>query len=343
MKPKNIILFLISLLIILSACHKTNKSTSEKKPYDTKNRVFAYKPNSGGNAGEVEVVIPKKLWDDKVGDTIFNILTQPFPGLPQIEPFYKPLQVDPQNFQNIYKEHRNIIIVKIGDKYKRGWLIQHDIWAANQLVITYQAPNEQQFIELFTKTSKRLLDTLYLADLHRYQAAYEDYLNKPLINELEKLYHISLVVPNTYTLDVKKKNFAWLSRETAKTGQEIIIYFTPYKSVHDFDLKNIIRRRDSVAKLNVPGPDKGTYMQTEPLYPPQYEKTYINGHFAVVVRGLWKTHGAFMGGPFVNISVLDQKRNRIITLDGFVYAGKQNKKLYLWQVEAILRSIKILD
>ncbi len=343
MNYKKIIIFALSLLLILPACHQNSSKQQKNKPYDTKNRVFSYKPNSGGNAGEVEVVIPKKLWDGQVGDTIFKILTQPFPGLPQIEAFYHVLQIAPQNFQNIYKEHRNIIFVRIGPKYKRGWMIQRDVWAANQLVITYQAPNNQEFINLFTKTSKRLLDTLYVSDLYRYMAAYEDFLNKPAMETIKKLYNISIILPNTYVLYVKKPHFAWISRETAKSSQDVLIYTTPYRSTHDFDLESIIKRRDSVAKLNVPGPDPGTYMMTEPMYPPSYQRIILNGHFAVIVRGLWKTHGEHMGGPFVNISILDQKRNRIVTLDGFVYAGIQNKKLYLWQVEAILRSAKILD
>jgi hypothetical protein len=109
------------------------------------------------------------------------------------------------------------------------------------------------------------------------------------------------------------------------------------------DIKNIIKRRDSVAQLNVPGPSKGSYMQTEHLYPIIAQPYPVDGHYGILIRGLWKTHGDFMGGPFVSLSVIDEKRGRIVTVDGFVYAGKQDKKLYLWQVEAIVRSLKILE
>ncbi len=345
MRLKTIFYITFGLIFIFASCNKNKQSTQTqlKQQYDSKNRLYSSKPNSGGSAGEVEVVIPKKLWDGPVGDTIFYTLAQPFPALPQDEPFFKSRQVDPQNFQNIYKQHRNILIVRIGQQYKRGWKIENDVWAANQLVITYQAPNDQEFFDLFHKTSKRLLDTLYSMELRRYASAFAKYQNKKDMEEIEKLYHISLLIPDSYHLYVKKKNFAWISRETSKTSQDILIYIIPYKSKSDFDVNTIIRRRDSIAQLHVPGPSEGSYMQTEHLYPITSEVLKIDGHYAVLVRGLWKTHGDFLGGPFVSLSILDQKHDRIVTLDGFVYAGKLDKKLYLWQVESLIRTVKILD
>ncbi len=345
MLTRKIFPVILGILFIFSGCknQKASEAPGTNPPPKTSSGTYSVKVESGGNAGEVEVVIPKKLWDGPVGDTIFNTLGQPFPGLPQVEPFYKTRQVDPENFVNIFKEHRNILIVKIEPHLKTGWKISHDVWAKNQIVITYQAPDEQEFYRIFGKTSQKLLDTLYKTTLLRYQQAYMVYLNKKDIDTLKKRYHISLIFPTTYSLDVKKKNFAWISRETATTSQEILVYITPYQSADDLEPDNIIRRRDSVAQFNVPGPSKGSYMQTEHLYPVSIERMTIDGHYAVLIRGLWKTHGDFMGGPFVNLSVLDAKRARIVTVDGFVYAGKQDKKLYLWQVEAIVRSLKILD
>ncbi|MEA2041959.1 MAG: DUF4837 family protein, partial [Bacteroidota bacterium] len=71
-----------------------------------------------------------------------------------------------------------------------------------------------------------------------------------------------------------------------------------------------------------------------------FEKTKINGNFAVITRGLWRVEGAFMGGPFVNYAVLDKARNRIVYIDGFVYAGRQEKRRFMREVEAIVSSIR---
>lgn len=339
------ILFLISALLFTFSCtHKAEKKTfKEPKVKGSENRMYTGLKNSGGNAGEIEIVIDKKLWDSPLGDTIFYFFAQPFPALPQDEPFFKMLQIEPNAFNSIYKEHRNILFVKIGPSYKRGWIIEHNRWAYNQIVVTYQAPDKAQFMELFRKTRQRLLDTLYMEELHRYQAAFYNFRNPEVIDRLEEKFHIYLLIPNSYSLDVDKNNFAWIARETATSSQGILIYTRPYNSRDNFTVQSITNFRDTVTKYNVPGPKEGSYMQIERLYPVQSQVLSIDGHYAMLIRGLWKTHGAFLGGPFINLSVLDEKRGRIVAVDGFVYAGKLDKKLYLWQVEAIIRTLKIID
>jgi hypothetical protein len=66
----------------------------------------------------------------------------------------------------------------------------------------------------------------------------------------------------------------------------------------------------------------------------------MNGNYAAELRGQWKLENDFMGGPFVNLSILDVLQNRVVTLDGFVYAPSKDKRNFLRQVEAMLHSIK---
>jgi hypothetical protein len=61
------------------------------------------------------------------------------------------------------------------------------------------------------------------------------------------------------------------------------------------------------------------------------------------LRGLWKLENAFMGGPFINISLLDENRNRVVTVDAFVYAPGLDKRNYVREVEAILNTFKIIS
>jgi hypothetical protein len=63
--------------------------------------------------------------------------------------------------------------------------------------------------------------------------------------------------------------------------------------------------------------------------------------FAVDTRGLWRMKNDFMGGPFVSISVLDETRNRVVTIDAFVYAPGKDKRNLMWELEAVLESLKL--
>ena len=82
-------------------------------------------------------------------------------------------------------------------------------------------------------------------------------------------------------------------------------------------------------------------MTTERNFPINFNEFLLNDNYIAEMRGLWKLVGDYMGGPFISISTVDEKRNRIITIDGYVYAPKFNKRNYLRQVEAILYSLEI--
>jgi hypothetical protein len=70
------------------------------------------------------------------------------------------------------------------------------------------------------------------------------------------------------------------------------------------------------------------------------KKIDFNGLFAVETRGLWKLEKDFMGAPFVNYTLVNEKRNKVITLDGFVYAPNAPKHDLMIQMEALIYSLK---
>ena len=47
----------------------------------------------------------------------------------------------------------------------------------------------------------------------------------------------------------------------------------------------------------------------------------------------------FMGGPYINYSMVDEKRNRVICIDGYVYCPKFDKREYLREQEALIKTI----
>ena len=49
----------------------------------------------------------------------------------------------------------------------------------------------------------------------------------------------------------------------------------------------------------------------------------------------------FMGGPYVHYTFVDEENSRVINLDGFVYAPKFNKREYLRELEALLKTAKL--
>jgi len=84
-------------------------------------------------------------------------------------------------------------------------------------------------------------------------------------------------------------------------------------------------------------------MQTEKRIDFSLEKIILNNQNAILIRGLWYIENYFMGGPFISITIPDYTNKRIVTADAFVYGGKEDKKILIWQVEAIIKTIKLLQ
>jgi hypothetical protein len=78
-------------------------------------------------------------------------------------------------------------------------------------------------------------------------------------------------------------------------------------------------------------------------FEPETRKILFNKSYAIETRGLWKTESDFMGGPFINYTVVDTARNRIVAFDGYVYYPNKDKRNYIRQLEAIIRNAAFVD
>lgn len=82
-------------------------------------------------------------------------------------------------------------------------------------------------------------------------------------------------------------------------------------------------------------------MIIEDLIKPQITPTELAGNFALEARGLWRTEGDLMGGPFLSYTVYDEKNQQVIYLDAFMSAPNRKKRNSMFEMEAILRSLQM--
>jgi len=103
-----------------------------------------------------------------------------------------------------------------------------------------------------------------------------------------------------------------------------------------------LEQRNRITKTYVEGPREGSYMTIANMYKPIAYDLKINGMDVVEIRGLWELENGYMGGPFLSHSVYDEKRGRIVTVDGYIYYPNQKKRIKLKQLEAIIYSMEII-
>lgn len=298
-------------------------------------------PNISGKAGEVVIVINKGDWASDPGIALRSVLASEQPYLPQKEPLFDLIDIPEKAFTSIFQTHRNIIILNIiPDLKKSKVLIQENVWAAPQIVVTISSPNAKTAAETITNESDRLTNAILQAERNRNIQNAKKYEERSLREIVTGVFGGSPFFPKGYNLRKKTDNFIWISYETTYTIQGILIYRYPFTDSTDFKAEKIIIRRNQMLYKNVPGPADNTYMTTDTLTVPGMRWVKFNKRDFVEIRGIWEVQNDFMGGPFVDHVFLDKEKKNVIVLEAFVHAPKYNKSNYLRQVESIIYSFE---
>ena len=329
MKRFAYILLSMAALLALGAC--AGRNTSREKLL----------PNVSGKAGEIIVVIDKDSWEGAPGTALRTFLSGDCPYLAQREPLFNLANVPPGNFGNMFKVHRNIILLDInpqGTEEKVTWLKNE--WARPQSVARISAFDREGAANLIAQEGRNLIEFFEQAERDRIIANARLYENTGLRPAVEELTGGILHVPSGYKLKSKRDGFVWIADEKQYTNQAILIYTYPVPEGDPFTMENLISKRNEIMKENVPGQFENTYMTTSLAIAPTVTSLRYRGRDFMQTRGFWEVYNDFMGGPFVSHAFYSRKGDRIIVLEAFVYAPKYDKRQYLRQVESILYSFE---
>ena len=304
-------------------------------------------PSSSGRMNEMVVVMKHDLWKGKVGKEVRAIFEKDMSGLPQPEPLYRVAHIDPIAFTSTFKAARSLLIVKLVDADKAKLIYGGKMYAQPQEVIEVSASTEETLIKALRKYKNDMIKRFHDQDIKSVQKRF----SRIKIDKVPDFSEagISIIIPKSFATIDLKENFWWY-RSDFREGKHfpslnLLIYITPMKSELDLTGQYIISTRDSIGKRYVGGAVEGAYMQTEPRpqYAPTMKNTLIDGRIAIETRGLWMVKGDFMGGPFLSYTIFDEKNKRIITAEGFVYGAGVKKRDFVFQVEAIIKSLKIAE
>ncbi|MBW6491127.1 MAG: DUF4837 family protein [Lentimicrobium sp.] len=303
------------------------------------------KSSSTGTPSEIIVVSENNLWKSSAGDSVRALFAGPVPGLPQPEPFYKLIQVKEDEFGRLLKLHRNVFIITIDSSRQTPLAeLRRDIWATPQRVVKISAATVEGIKESFESRKEEILNLYDNAEIERLQKLYGKSRNKQSVERVGKKFGISLDVPADYYLASEKDNFIWIRRETNLESQGILIYSYPYTDTAAFKSERIKSIRNQFTQLYVPGPSDSSYMiVADEFVQPIHRTINLKNQNATEIRGLWEVKKDFMGGPFVSYTFVDERKNMVITLDGYVYAPGIPKLALLKQVQSILLSFNYID
>ena len=301
-------------------------------------------PRSVGAFNKVIVVAKGSLWAGDVGDQIRNSFGELMVGLPQPEKTLSVGHVAPNGFTSMMRSNRNVLVIELSDK--TSYVKTTNKYANPQTLIYLSAKDKMGLLSSLKEHMSEIIQTFKESDIKVLQRSfYNKRVNDSMYKTLKKL-NISLTIPEEFKTVDDTGDFLWL-RQHLKSGiargagnNNILVYSLPLND-QTMSSNNIISMRDQIGEKYIPGSKQGMYMITEAAYTPRTTKIEILGNDAFETRGKWEVKNDFMAGPFLNYAIIDKKNNRLLVVEGFTYAPSVNKREFLFELEAIAKSLKI--
>jgi len=296
-------------------------------------------PASSGKINNVAVVVNNDLWAGSVGETIRSILAAPVYGLPQEEPLFSINQIPPQVFTGFARANR--IVLKIEKGKESDFKVFENPFARPQKVIVISGKTVTDINKQLKASESKIIGVLKAEEIRFKQSK----INKVLYTNksIEKNMGLTIKFPSYYRIAQEDKDFVWIRRDIKTGTMNVIIYEIPLSKIDTSKtiITQIIKTRDSIGKKYIPGPTEGSYMITEKSYTPFLWNTILDNKKTYNTKGTWEVENAFMAGPFDNYMIEDKINDRYVVLEGFTYAPSVSKRDLMFELETIVKSIRI--
>lgn len=351
MKYASFLLF--SILLVFTACN------NEKNP--------DYLPKANGKPGEILVIVDSLQWKGPVGAELKKIFRAQVPALPQDEPMFTVIYAHPERNMKLLTTLRNLVYVFTLDQNSRGsrtlkqqispetikrieqdtsffMSILKDEYAKGQEVMYLFGDTEANLIRHLQKSGKKIIDHFNQLEKQRLaKSLFTKQSTQGVAAFLRREQQIEISVPVGYKLADRRDDFVWLRQIEYNKDKDIFITWKPYESEYQFLPDSLIAWRDATAKK---------YLFEDPKNPISYlvterddadifsQQINFNGHFAMEIRGLWRTNNRTMGGPFLGYAIADEPRGLLYYIEGFAYAPGNDKREFMRELETILWSFK---
>ena len=132
-------------------------------------------PSSGGKTLEVLVIVPEQLYKGELKDSIGHCFMKACEGLPQAEPLFDVVQMNPEGFFNseMLQKHRNIIVIdmKAGNANKLKATV--DFKSTPQAYFLFETDNRDSLFALLSRNADKIRNQFYENERKRVYSAFK--------------------------------------------------------------------------------------------------------------------------------------------------------------------------
>jgi hypothetical protein len=317
--------FLLLTVVFFLSCNNKRDTSTEK---------------TTGEINTISVLIDDQLWKGEIGDSVRNKFASSVIGLPQEEPQFTINQYPIKFLEGYVVNSRNSIVIK--KEAISRFEIKKNEFASPQNVFYVSGRNAIEIIDTIEKHSPEIIRIMRQTEIAENQRINDTALLKT--ERIKKKFKIALNIPKGYNSVLTRKKFIWFKKEITGGSTSILIYQVPIKNIkrhrNSNVINNIIRMRDSIGSLYIHGTERHSKMITEQAYSPYFFNTKLEGRTTFETKGTWEMKNDFMSGPFINYCITDYKNRRMLVLEGFCYAPSKKKRDLMFELEAIIKSVK---
>jgi len=318
---------ILIIAVILVSC-KDGKSSNDRILLDSEGRI-----------NDVSVVVDNENWKGRLGEAIREVLTIPVYGLPQDEPTFNINQIPPQVFTDFITRTRTVLKIELDKPADIRFL--DNVYAKPQKVVLITGKTKQEVIDILNENAPKIIETFRNIELSQRQRI----MRKALYNTkaIKEKLGLNIDFPNAYRVAKEDEDFFWIRRDIRTGTLNLMLYELPYGAIQKNDsvTNQIVSIRDSIGKKYIEGPVEGSYMSTEMAYTPFHGETILDNKPTLETKGMWQVKNAFMAGPYINYAIEDKINKRWIVAEGFAFAPSVEKRDYMFELEAIIKTIAI--
>ena len=329
MSLKSLTTAVVVAAFLLSACTNQTDNTGGKRGSSGKTLEVLV---IAGNGITAEGTTTRKLVD--------SLLRSPQQGLMQREALFDVVYLPRSSYENseMFHAHRNILLLDVNKENPDKVYFYRDREAAPQAVFEYAASSRRSLDSLFAAHASQMIDLIYETEHRRIQKAYLSTEGYKVEQQVRDAMGIDLALSEEFRMAATYPNYCWVRKEAKDFSLHVLAYKQKYTNRNQFDSVRVLTTVDSMM-ARVPASVDSSYIGTERRLDFAMRRTTVAGCQAVEVRGVWRSFGDFMGGPFVSYTLATPDNKELLTLVGFVYSPRFPKRDYLMQVESICHSL----
>lgn len=298
---------------------------------------------STGSTYELLVVTSPTIWEGEVGETVQNFFHQDDTTLLMVEPLYTTPQISMKQFEEniMFQYFKNILFIDIDPTREASIETRDTIWARPQRIFKIVAPDNASFDVIFDEYKDYMLERYIENEREKLNVYFQTALNKKVMQRVYEKFGCNMNITTGFYIAKDLDDFMWLRSETSKTSTNIMIYSEDYVKESQLNPNYIVLKRNIITKENIPASLPDSYAKISDYHPVSSKVVDLNGLYGIETRGAWDCSGDFMGGTFLNYTLIDEKNNKVLTVDGFIYAPSREKRVFMMQLEALFWSLHV--